>query len=335
MPEITVIICTHNRANVIGATLKSLTNQTLAPDQFEVLVIDNACTDNTQAVVLDFQKNVMPRMRCIMEERLGIAIARNRGWQEAATEFVAYIDDDAQAEPNWLETHLISLKTLKPAPACVTGFVELDWTGGRPAWFPVQYESMLARYDFGSEPLWHKASGYLVTCNAAFRRQVLSDVGGFREGLGHKGGELHWRGGEDNDMFSKLIGEGLPVYYQPQARVLHLTPPERQTRKYLVWRIYASGSSQAVLDAISKKKRKRDLWRSIWLDGRMTVGLLVRLLIAITSESPLGLWDKAYQLVQKLGRLRVELAMVGIYLTIDDATRAKLWKSLRRFEKQT
>ncbi len=325
MPEITAIVCTHNRAQVLGDTLKSLARQTLPAWQYAIMVVNNASTDTTRDVVLAFQASTEVGVQYLEEPRLGIAIARNRGWQAAATEFVAYIDDDARAEPDWLETHLTTFRSVTLQPACITGKVNLDWVGGRPAWFPDRYESLIARYDFGDEPKWHSPKGYLVTCNAAFPTEILRGQGGFREGLGHRG--RGWHGGEDNEIFTRLMSRGLPIYYQPKALVTHLTPPERQTPNYLLKRMFASGLAQGALDVLSRERRSGTLWRLIAWDARMTVMYLGGWLLSLLNGNHSQRWENAYGVMQKLGRLRTEFALAGLPLTRDDRLRVRQLKN--------
>jgi glycosyltransferase involved in cell wall biosynthesis len=324
-PEITAIVCTHNRADVLIATLTSLAYQNLAPERFKVLVVNNASTDNTPEVVRSFAAATKLKVTYTEEPNLGIATARNRGWQEATTPLVAYIDDDARAADTWLETIVDTFDQVTPSPACVTGLVTLDWVGGRPAWFPERYETLIARYDLGPEPKWLGTDGYLVTCNAAFRRQVLQEAGGFRDGLGHRGRERH--GGEDNEIYSRLSGRGLPIYYQPRAQVAHLTPKERQTRRYLIERMYATGLSQIALDVLTGKRSRADLRKDFGYDVRMLVGYLVNLMGTLLQANSAKSWDNVYGLAQKFGRLRAELALMGLPLTAADAHRNDLWKS--------
>ncbi len=313
MAEITAIICTYNRAHVILNTLASLERQTLAPERFQVLVVDNNSTDNTAQVVRDFAEQSRLQVRYVFETEQGVARARNRGWQEAETEFVAYIDDDARAEPDWLEQYLKAFAEVKPTPVCITGKVELDWEGGRPDWFPERFESLLARYDFGDEPQWLPANAYLVTCNVAFRKHVFEALGGFRLDLGQNGTETYWQGGEDTEMFYRLTTNNYQVYYQPTACVAHRTPKERQTREYLLWRLYVNGSSQIVAENFGKRTKKQTLLKGAWVDVRQISKLSVQYLVARARKNTSVCEESAFRLFQRAGRVRMNLRMLGVW----------------------
>src|SRR5881296_1050143 len=93
---LTVLVCTHNRADLLRGALESL-----EPTRFEVLVVDNASTDATPAVVAECAARAKIEIRCARETELGLDAARNRGLREAAGEFVAFLDDDARARHDW------------------------------------------------------------------------------------------------------------------------------------------------------------------------------------------------------------------------------------------
>jgi len=90
---ISVIVCTYNRAELLRELLPTLCEQTVAFTQYEVIVIDNGSTDHTKTVAAVFAARY-PQVRYCYEPRQGLSHARNRGWQEAKGDYVAYIDDD-------------------------------------------------------------------------------------------------------------------------------------------------------------------------------------------------------------------------------------------------
>lgn len=94
---LTILVCTHNRADLLRGALESLELQSLPRDRFEVLVVDNASTDGTPGVVAECAARGRVDLRSVREEELGLDAARNRGIREAAGTFVAFLDDDARA----------------------------------------------------------------------------------------------------------------------------------------------------------------------------------------------------------------------------------------------
>ena len=110
IPEISVAVCTYNRADVLPKCLESLINQTTDKELFEVLIIDNNSTDDTKRIALDFcGKNT--NFKYIFEEKQGLSHARNRAIDEAKGTYIAYIDDDAIADKEWVKNILDAIKT--------------------------------------------------------------------------------------------------------------------------------------------------------------------------------------------------------------------------------
>ncbi len=269
--QYTIAICTRNRASLIGRTLDALQAQIdtdALHHQIEIIVVDNASTDSTAQLV-----RRRPTIRYIQETRLGIAWARNRAAREGQGDWLIYVDDDAVPVPDWLAHMRRCIEQLKPAPQCVIGKVALEWEGGRAAWFPTAYETLLSRYDLGEEGHFVEEGGYLLTTNAAFNRQHLLDLGGFRTDLGHRGNSL--LGGEDNDIFNRLIKSSSRIWYEPQATVSHWVPRVRQTRRWLFQRVFWEGATQPLLDYGIDQPRRRyvsEMGRDVRRVGRITLG---------------------------------------------------------------
>ena len=96
LPSISVVVPTHNRAASLPGTIQSLTQQTLGANQFEILVVDNASTDETRRVVCE-EFCWVSNLIYVHEPQLGLSNARNAGWKNATARDVAYLDDDATA----------------------------------------------------------------------------------------------------------------------------------------------------------------------------------------------------------------------------------------------
>src|SRR5688572_20182007 len=121
--RISAVVCTYNRSDRMAAAVRSLLVQTLPSTDYEVLVVDNCSTDDTAAVV-DRLRQGAPNLRYEHEPTLGLNPARNRGWQAARAPHVAYLDDDAIADPGWLAAILEVFETVRPTPAAVGGKIE-------------------------------------------------------------------------------------------------------------------------------------------------------------------------------------------------------------------
>ena len=103
---ISIIICTYNRDAYIYKTLECIAKNGFATDEYEVLLIDNNCTDNTVAECQRFQANY-PNVpySYYKETNQGLSFARNRGIQESHGNLLAYVDDDATVNKEYLRTY--------------------------------------------------------------------------------------------------------------------------------------------------------------------------------------------------------------------------------------
>ncbi len=106
---ISAVVCTRNRVQSLRHALRSLAQQSLASDHFEIIAVDNHSTDGTAAWVREIATSV-PNIRYMFEPSLGLNHARNAGWRAANSEFVAFVDDDAVADRHWLNVLLAKFK---------------------------------------------------------------------------------------------------------------------------------------------------------------------------------------------------------------------------------
>src|ERR1700686_4893935 len=116
--RIAVVIATHNRDQYLMKALDGLSSQTLPAAEYEVIVIDNASTDATRERVLARAK-VATNIQYIYEPTLGASAARNTGWRAARSPYVAFLDDDAIPDRDWLERIIRAFEEVTPHPACV------------------------------------------------------------------------------------------------------------------------------------------------------------------------------------------------------------------------
>ena len=222
---ISVIVCTRDRPAAVSQCLRSL--QQTDYDPVEILVVDNApVSDTTRRLVDHFALNDQ-RIRYTCEPRPGLSMARNHGLAAAKHDLVAFTDDDIVADPSWLPA-LVAGFAADPQAACVTGMVasrSLETRAER--YFDARYSWGTAfearRYDLTTfrdpSALYPFKAGIFGTgANFAVRREVVSKLGGFDSllGVGAPG-----KGGEDLDMFVRIILAGHRLSYLPAALVWH------------------------------------------------------------------------------------------------------------------
>lgn len=289
--ELSIAICTRNRAALLKRTLRALLAQAQPSARLEVLVVNNASTDETADVVSAF-----PDVRYIVEAHVGIANARNRALHEAHGTWLIYLDDDALPCAHWLQAFEAAIQQYDAA--CLLGRVQLEWEGMRPEWFPSRYETLLSSYDLGETACQLEAGGYLLTTNTAFKRAAMIALGGFNTRLGHRDKSL--LGGEDNDIFNRLIAGGHRIWYIPEALAFHWVSKERQTFRWLAKRMFWDGATQPLLDYGTMQPRSR-YWREMRRDLRRAV----RLVLAQRQRwhTAEGRREAALAFCQQMGRL--------------------------------
>lgn len=245
--QISAIVCTHNRSGYLKKAVQSLNDQTLPKEQYEVIVVDNASTDDTEAVVESFRH--VPNLRYIYEPILGLSQARNTGWQNAKGKYIAYLDDDAIACPEWLKRILRAFETMKPTPGSVGGKVVPIWEIERPTWLPKEMEPALTIIDWSDQPIFLTESHqFLAGVNISYPRDVLEECKGFSVNLGRKGSIL--LSGEEYFVERYIKSMGLGVYYDPLICVQHHIPAERLTSRWLCRRYFWQGASFQIIQLL-------------------------------------------------------------------------------------
>lgn len=249
MPFVTVAICTWNRAVLLDRVLTHLETLRVPPGvDWEVLVVNNNSTDDTDAVVAAHAGRLP--VRRAFEPQAGIALARNRAVAEARGDVIAWTDDDAFPEPDWIEKALAALDRFDAD--MVFGKVEPLWEAGRPPpWFNDKYRGMFALIDLGG-PARRVTEPHVVgfNVNMAFRRSILDKIGGYRTDIGR--GRM--AGGEDIDLFQRAHRAGVSVAYEPAAVVRHFIPASRSTKAF--YRRYTWGGSPNHLMLLRDESRQ-------------------------------------------------------------------------------
>jgi glucosyl-dolichyl phosphate glucuronosyltransferase len=303
--SISVVICTFNRKDYLRYALESLAVQTLPATDFEVIVVDNASTDDTRELVIGMKEG-MENLRYVREDRVGLSWARNTGAMETASPLIAYIDDDARAEPDWLKSIVHAFCSTDPVPAAVGGRVSLDWGTTAPHWLPARYWPIYTHVDHGNEGHFLRPDEYLVGANMAFRKDVLLDLGGFDVRLGRQGSTL--LSGEEAALLARLRERNLPIYYQPSALVWHAVPPHRRRVRWLCRRLFWDGASQPILDFGSGQTRGFYA-RQGYRDLKRIAYFVTQSFWAVIHGDCDAMTRNALAVVQRSGRLRTHILL--------------------------
>jgi glucosyl-dolichyl phosphate glucuronosyltransferase len=230
--NITVILCTYNRAQSLSKALASLAASTLPKSiEWEVVVVDNNSKDHTRQVVDEFCRRYPERFRYVFESRQGKSHALTSGIREAAGEILAFMDDDVTVDPDWLQNLTKGLHNGQWAGA--GGRILPEQNFQPPGWLPVHAKNGLAPFaffDLGPQPgaLTEPPFG----TNMAFQRKLFKKYGGFRTDLGPRpGNEIR---NEDTEFGERVLAAGEQLRYEPLAVVYHSIPIERMKKSYFL-----------------------------------------------------------------------------------------------------
>jgi glycosyltransferase involved in cell wall biosynthesis len=239
----TVALCTHNHAERLGRTLADLRELRMPEAPWELLFIDNACSDVTPAMLAGQAWPADWHVRIVREEKLGLSNARNRAIQEARGEYVIFVDDDETPDPEWLRA--FEALIVEHAPDGFGGRIEVLFEGERPPWLADELLGFLGQLNraHATMPLTRPDSSFHGG-NFGFRRTVCESVGDFDAALGRKGTDN--TGGEEVDFYRRLLQGGFKVWWTPEAVIFHRIESTKLKRSYFLDLHYRQGRIEAI-----------------------------------------------------------------------------------------
>lgn len=246
--QISAIICTHNRARYLSKAIHSLVDQTLDKTFYEILIVDNASSDDTKHVVLEEFSDIS-NLRYIHEPILGLSQARNTGCKNAKGRYIAFMDDDAVADKDWLISIVKCFEQVKPMPDIIGGEIKLRYeTKNKPKYIDETIEIYYGKLEYkdrGFLAAGSKLIHYLNGVNFAVREKMLNKIEPFNVGLGRKGRSLI--SCEESDFLERAAKNGCAIYYEPEMRVTHSVLKERLSRRYIICRFFSEGLSRTFM----------------------------------------------------------------------------------------
>ena len=268
---ISVVVCTYNRADLLKTCLESLVAQTADKSHYEVIVVNNNSTDATIEAAAKFVKS-QPNFRMVTETKQGLSHARNRGWQESTGEYVAYIDDDAYANEDWIKRAINIISEYKFA---VFGGIYLPWYKfGKPHWYLDEYASNKDRYSIKFGIL--SENEFLCGSNMFFARIILETYGGFPTDLGMIAEDIGY--GEETYLQTIIKQNNVEIGFDEEFIVYHLVPVYKQNLLWLLKKSFMLGKQS--LKSHNKKLETKNillsLFKIFYLPIKHTVMLLNR-----------------------------------------------------------
>jgi glycosyltransferase involved in cell wall biosynthesis len=244
--RVSVVVCEHtmDRYDDLRDAAESVRGQS-HPDTELVLVSDGngAVCDAMESEYGDRTDVVV---HCL-SDNVGLLEARNAGARAATGDVVAFLDDDAIADENWV-AELVSVYEDRDVPA-VGGKMTPAWVAGKPRSLPAEFYWLVGvthegfadgpgevRNTFGS--------------NISFRRPVFLELGGFDANIGGRQGDANLQGGE-TELCARMQAEyGHGVYYTPRAEVAHKVFAYRTSPPWLLDRAFWQGYSKRGMEVL-------------------------------------------------------------------------------------
>ncbi|RWZ90730.1 MAG: glycosyltransferase [Hydrotalea sp. AMD] len=251
--KISVVICTYNRAAYIAAALESLVQQTFNKNWFEVIVVNNNSTDNTEQICKKFiADHSQYAFYFLNETQQGASFARNTGANLAKGSLLCFMDDDAIADPDYLEK-IVDFFEIHSDAGGLGGRIIPKYIPAEPKWMSYYVASLVGNFDYSNNICVFQQGKYPLESNMIIRTADFKAIGGFNKNLPGVVGTMRI-GGEGKDFFYRLQALGKKIYYHPGIIVHHVVEVNKLTKKYM-YRV-ASG--------IGRGERRRVLAISRW-----------------------------------------------------------------------
>ena len=241
--RLSLVMATYNRAAEMVRALESVAAQSAPAGEWECVVVDNNSTDDTAERFAEFAENHKDiNLRMVREERQGLSHARNCGIAASSGDIIAIIDDDERICPDFVGAYIDAFDA-HPGAASAGGRTVAEYPSGRPEWMSRWTERPIANpLDLGDEI--RKFGRGRIPCggNMAVRRSAVERYGVFDTSLGRSGTSLV--GGEESDLFARLMRGGERCIYVPRAVMYHIIPESKLTDEYFDRLIYNIGVTQ-------------------------------------------------------------------------------------------
>ncbi|HDY75962.1 MAG TPA: glycosyltransferase [Candidatus Marinimicrobia bacterium] len=282
-----IVICSHNRSELLMQTVNNISKNTNIPDDFELHIILNACSDDSRNRLLSFQECKQLRIFIHEESKAGKSYALNYAIANIKTGYFFFLDDDQLLKENYLE-QLGEILNNNKRCKILTGYLMPAWDGSEPEWVhnPVQFRIPIRpfpEFDLGEQQKVLSDDDRLPSGgNIIVNQDVFKIVGYFNEEFGPRGHDL--AGGEDHEFIKRALNKGFCIEYYPELKQWHQIEHDRMSYKYMFIKGYKRSFS-----ALSMKNDIR--FRPYML--RKVISYLMRFAFCFNSSIRMFYWVKS------------------------------------------
>ncbi len=312
MIDTSIIIPTYNRSQNLRRVLESILKLDYPRDRFEVVIVDNNCTDDTPAVAESFRGRGLT-LQYVREPRLSFTCAREAGAKAAVGPIQNYIDDDVEVYPEWLPA-IMEIFNSDARVGIVAGRITPAFEAAAPPWV------LAAQGMFNGLSLCNysaEISDAPGACGPSFsvRASVLKEVGGWPpDSIGvdsfKKAGSVEriHVGPGDWGLNLKIKDAGYKIKFAPRARVDHYIPPERLTWRWWVGRHKGEGYMLAFTYQVWENQDSKTL-RRLAMKNFIKAGKLYLRYLQKILKGDIKKYGYRLLVYQYITRGRVQLAL--------------------------
>lgn len=236
-----VCICTHNRMDYLERCLEALMPQ-IVPGVSLLTVVDNNSSDGTKEYVRSIVgENKL--IRYVSESQQGLSHARNRGWKEAAFEWVIYLDDDCLPPAGIIDAALQLIEENQSFDA-IGGPITPLFTDTVPDWLPDGF----GHFNMPYQKVTKVETGFIRGGCMMVKKEVLEKLNGFNPDLGVRGKELHY--GEEIELQVRMRREGMSIGYAPSLRTDHFVRTDKLSMSWVLRSEYARRRDKMSFDPV-------------------------------------------------------------------------------------
>lgn len=248
--DLAVVICayTEERWDDILEAVESVRNQTEPAGEIVLVIDHNDSLLERARAEYEVEDGKQKVAVVANRHKRGLSGARNTGIESSNRPVIAFLDDDAVAEQDWIPALIAPYEDEDVVG--VGGDIKPIWLAGRPAWWPEEFDWVVGCIYKGHTTKTTEIRN-AIGANMSVRRSAFEEVGGFSSGLGRVG--KHPVGAEETELYIRIrhLRPRAKVIYEPSAKVGHKVPASRGTVDYFRRRCYAEGLSKAVVSKIS------------------------------------------------------------------------------------